>query len=178
MSTRLWSELVRSTSDDRPIASYSAVPDCPASVIWLSAVSASIVAVERPLSSIGRRPNSTTAIASGAGFAATKLLAAAAAAVSGLPAIDCESSTASTTAFARPRFSASSPTTRWPFSVTTGVAEAPADETTLAWIVGYELVSTPPISTPAAAGAAATSAAAATARSRTRPLIRRLRTAA
>ena len=169
--------LARSRFAADAIASYSAVPCCAASVIWLSAVSASIVAVERLLSWVGRRPNSSTAIASAAGFAATKLRAAAAAAASGGPAIDFESSTASTTAFARPRFSALSPTTRRPFSSTTGAAAAPADETTLARIVGNELVSTPLSSTPAAAGAAATSAAAATARSRTRPLIRMLRTA-
>jgi hypothetical protein len=65
----------------------------------------------------------------------------------------------------------------FPFSVTTGVTDAPVDETTLTWMVGYELVSNPLSSTLAAAGAAATSAAAATAMSRTRPLIRRLRNA-
>ena len=96
---------------DVAIASYSAVPGCPATVIWPSAESESSAAVERLLSWIGWRPNSTTAIASASLFAATKVRAAAAASVSGLPAIDCESSTASTTAFAWPRFCASSPTT-------------------------------------------------------------------
>ncbi len=126
-----------------------------------------------------RGPNATTAIAS-----AARLLPRRSRAPprrrprAACPASSGESSTASTTAFARPRFSAVSPTTGPPFSVSVGAAERPADETTVARIVGKALVSTAESSTRADAGAAAASAATATATYRTRRLTRTLRTSA
>src|SRR5690242_5412543 len=119
-----------------------------------------MVAVDSPLRMTGDGPNSSIAIASAGGFASTKPRAAAIASANGRPLIDCESSTARTTALDRPRFCAVRPIAGRPFSYSWGVTASPADDTTVTWIVGNECASTFDTSTDAAAGAATTSAAA------------------
>src|SRR5258708_7493305 len=99
-----------------------------------------------------------------------KLLAAAIAALSGAPIIDLESSIASTTAFAWPRFWAIRPATGWPFSPRGGVAAPPGGDTTGACRAGKPRVLTDVRETPAAAGAATTSAATRTAKGRRKRL--------
>src|SRR6478736_4931033 len=106
-------------------------------------------------------PNATTETASPAHFARRNDRAACFACASGPPSIDRDRSMPRTTAFEQARFWALRPVTGSPFSRSTGWAPAPADETTVAWIVGYLLASTPRSATPADAVAGRTSKAAA-----------------
>ncbi len=76
--------------------------------------------VEKSVSMTGLVANVATAIRSAAGLAATNARAAATAFVSGSPFIETDRSTARTKLRARPMFSASSPATARPFSVTVG----------------------------------------------------------
>ena len=100
-------------------------------------MSASIVDVENPLVTIsGVVAKVAMAIRSPGGLARTKERAAAAASASGLPFIDWERSTASTTLFARPRFCAELKVTRLPFSSSSGALAVRLDVTTLTLIDG------------------------------------------
>ena len=76
------------------------------------------------------------AIRSPGGLARMKERAAAAASASGLPFIDWERSTASTTLFARPRFCAELNVTRLPFSSSSGAVDVRFEVTTLTLIDG------------------------------------------
>ena len=97
-----------------------------------SALSASIVALENAPCCEACRPNVTRAIRSQAGLEATKAVAAAAAAASGLPAIERDESSASTTFLQRPRLTACRPTTRRPFSNMFGARVEAVEVTTVA----------------------------------------------
>ena len=101
-----------------------------------SAWAASIVEEEKVVRSTGLCPNLRTAIRSFVGFAATKARAAPAASASALPAIEREVSTARTTLFSRPRFSAWSPVTGMPSSLTRGGCESAPVVTTVTCIDG------------------------------------------
>ena len=104
--------------------------------IVLSAMSASIVDVENPVTIWGEVAKVAMAIRSPGGLARMKERAAAAASASGLPFIDWDRSTASTTLFARPRFCAELSVTRMPFSSSSGAAAVRFDVTTLTLIDG------------------------------------------
>jgi hypothetical protein len=107
--------------------------------------------VEKPVRSMGVVAKVAAATRSFRGLARRNACAAAIASRKGLPFIDCERSTASTTLLARPRFSASRALTGRPFSSSLGGCEVGEGVTTLARIVGYVLESTPFSSTPALA---------------------------
>ena len=79
-------------------------------------MSASMVAPLKRVSAVAFSPNATTATRSARAFPATNARAAASACSIDAPRIERERSIAITTLFRRPRFSASSPTTLWPFS--------------------------------------------------------------
>ena len=149
--------------------SYSAVPRVESTLRRDSAPSPSCAAVENGESATAREPNATTETSSAPCFAATNERAASPALASGAPRIDCDRSTASTIAFARPRFCSCSPATGEPFSETAGTTFAPAAETTVAWIVGYALVSTPRSETAAPVAAGSTRATSAIPVRSTRP---------
>src|SRR3972149_83195 len=85
-----------------------------------SAVSASIVDVEKPVTATASCPKGAPAIRSAGGLAPMKARAAAVASSSACPFIERELSTARTTLFARARFCASKPATAWPFSSSEG----------------------------------------------------------
>ena len=88
------------------------------------------------VSRTGFEPNVTTATRSTSGLASTKARAAVVASASERPAIDCDRSTASTTLFDRPRFSASKPATCLPSSRSEGCAESEPGVTTERRMVG------------------------------------------
>ncbi len=96
-----------------------------------SAPSASIRAVENPVSATVSDANATTAMRSSGRFVARKVRAAATASFSAPPLIERDVSIARTTLLALPRFSARSAETRVPFSRTTG-AEREGDPVTIA----------------------------------------------
>jgi hypothetical protein len=99
-------------------------------------MSASIVAVENPVTIWGVVAKVAMAIRSPGGLARMNERAAAAASASGLPFIDWDRSTASTTLFARPRFCAELKVTRLPFSRSRGGFAVRFDVTTLTLIDG------------------------------------------
>src|SRR3954465_10587399 len=92
-------------------ASQRAVPDWELTERVRKALSASIVALEKPLCWTALFPKGTRAIRSDPGLEATNEAAAAAASASGFPAIDREVSRARTTFFERPRLTAWRPAT-------------------------------------------------------------------
>ena len=124
-----------------------------------SALSASIVALEKGPCCAACWLKVTSAIRSQAGFEATKAVAADAASASGLPAIERDVSSASTTFLQRPRLTACRPTTARPFSKRAGGVFEGADVTTVAPTFGYAPKSNPLSLTPALAPAAVASVA-------------------
>ena len=118
------------------MASQSVVPSTESTERVLSAVSALIVAVVKPVSATVSVANVVIAIRSAAGFASMNARAAAVASASGWPAIDRERSMTSMTLFARPRFSAESPAGVCPSSVSFGERTVGASVTTLTLTVG------------------------------------------
>ena len=85
-----------------------------------SALSASMVPVEKPVKRIGVVAKVTTEIRSFWSLRAMNVSAASTASESGSPSIDLERSTARTTLLAPPRLVAVTSSTRFPFSVTAG----------------------------------------------------------
>jgi hypothetical protein len=81
-------------------------------------------------------PKVASATRSEPGFVFTNAEAAATASASGLPAIERESSIASTTFFERPRLSQCGFGTATPFSSRTGGFEVGTEVTTVAWNSG------------------------------------------
>ena len=112
------------------------MPERESTEICRSACAASIVEEEKVVRSTGLCPKPRIAIRSAGGFAATKARAARAASASACPFMERDVSTARTTLFSRPRFSASRPVTAAPFSLTPGCRESGPVVTTETCIVG------------------------------------------
>src|SRR5215210_7032748 len=111
--------------------SYRVVPSTGSTASERRALWASAADVEKLVNTTGLVAKVATATRSSRCFAPRNAYAAATASENGLPFIDCERSTASTTLFARPRFSASAPLTGRPFSSTRGARVVGDGVTTL-----------------------------------------------
>jgi hypothetical protein len=106
-----------------------------------SALSASMVPVEKPVKRIGVVAKVTTEIRSFWSLRAMNVSAASTASESGSPSIDLERSTARTTLLAPPRLVAVTSSTRFPFSVTAGGVSDRSSPTNVRRTCGYMLVS-------------------------------------
>ena len=136
MMTRPRKSSEESEFAERTSASYRVVPWTSSIEIERSAVSASIVAVWKPVRKSGSVAKVATAIRSSGGLAATNARAAATASSSGCPSIDCELSTARTMLLPRPRFVATRPVTSSPFSVRVGAVTEGSSVTKIARTTG------------------------------------------
>jgi hypothetical protein len=143
-------------------ASKSAVPLCESIASPRSAASESSVTAENRERLTTLEPNASTAIWSLGGFWDTKPRAAAMASLN-FVRIERDRSIAITTDFDDARLTAWYPVTGWPFSVSAGWTREPADETTVARIVG-KCVASRPVTRMLADAAAGASRAASAAR--------------